>query len=126
MSWQSYADTGLLGTRRVTPAGIFGLDGSQWVSAEGFTLAAGEVTALVSPFADPTAAFTSGITVKGVNYLCTRADDRSIYGEHGSGGVVAVKTVRTVIITVYDENARSDEVARIVEGLADSLIGVGS
>ena len=43
----------------------------------------------------------------------------------GSGGAIVVKTGKAVIIAVYDDKIQPGVSAKIVEGLADYLIGVG-
>eukprot|EP01133_Synstelium_polycarpum_P016991 gene16991-20220_t len=52
-------------------------------------------------FKNPDTTFESGITVGGVHYLCTKADDYSIYGKKDKGGVCYAKTNDCVIIGVY-------------------------
>lgn len=83
---------------------------------------AGEGAAIVSTFKTPSNAFASGITVNGVKYLAVKADERSLYGKKGNGGVVIVKTGQAVVVGVYDEKLQPGNAALIVEKLADYLI----
>ncbi|EFA78874.1 hypothetical protein PPL_08342 [Heterostelium album PN500] len=54
-----------------------------------------------------------------------KSDPRSIYGKQGTGGVVCVKTGKTVIIGVYNEKLQPGAAASVVEKLADYLIDQG-
>jgi profilin len=38
MSWQTYVDSNLLGTKKVAKAAIFGHDKSQWATSTGFSV----------------------------------------------------------------------------------------
>ncbi|CAF3745190.1 unnamed protein product [Adineta steineri] len=62
-----------------------------------------------------------------ISWLSAEADDRSIYGKKalGSGGVILVKTSKTVIIGLYEEGQQPGNAAAVVEGVADYLINNG-
>jgi len=121
MSWQSYVDDQLI-AQGFKQALLAGHDGNAWATSPGFGLKAGEGAAIVSIFKTPANAFASGITVNGVKYLSVKADERSLYGKKGNGGVVIVKTGQAVVIGVYDEKLQPGNAALIVEKLADYLI----
>ncbi|KAJ3055736.1 profilin, required for normal timing of actin polymerization in response to thermal stress [Rhizophlyctis rosea] len=125
MSWQSYVDTNLLGTRKITKAAIHGLDGSLWATSKGFSVTPTEAQALIKAFTDASGIRANGLHVGGTKYIALRADDRSVYGKKGSGGVVTVKTKQCVLIGAYEEPIQPGEATKVVEGLADYLIGVG-
>jgi len=57
--------------------------------------------------------------------MTLRADNRSIYGKKGAGGVVVVKTNQAVLIGLYNENIQPGQCANAVEKLADYLIENG-
>jgi profilin len=123
MSWQAYVDTNLVGTGNVKQAGIFGAaDGSTWAVSAGFQPSGAEVNAVRGHFANPNGVFSSGITVCGTKYLGIKADERSVYGKKGAGGVVCVKTTQAVLICTYDETIQPGPAATTVEKLADYLI----
>jgi profilin len=54
-----------------------------------------------------------------------QADERSIYGKNGAGGVILVKTEQAIIIGVYKEGTKPDNAAKVVKKLADYLIDNG-
>jgi len=125
MSWQTYVDTNLLGTGKISKAVILGHDGSQWAASEGFTVPAGEATTLVKLFTDSDAVWSHGFTLEGQKYFGIKADDRSVYGKLGTGGAVCVKTTQAVLVGLYVDPTQPGEAATTVENLADYLIGVG-
>merc|ERR1712146_385918 len=94
MSWQAYVDQQLVGTGSCTSGAILGHDGSTWATSAGFAVSAAEGQKLASQFANPGSAQADGVNVAGTRYMCLRADDRSIYGKKGAGGVCCVKTNR--------------------------------
>ncbi|KAJ3292958.1 profilin, required for normal timing of actin polymerization in response to thermal stress [Borealophlyctis nickersoniae] len=124
MSWQSYVDSNLVGTKKITKAAIHGHDGSLWATSKGFSIAPQEVQTLVKGYTDPSGVRANGLHLGGVKYIVIRADDRSIYGKKGTGGVVTVKTKQAVLIGVYEDPIQPGEATKVVEALADYLISV--
>ncbi|CAF3811333.1 unnamed protein product [Adineta steineri] len=126
-AWQPYVDQSLVGTGQVSQAAIIGQDGSVWAISPGFQLKNGEGNKIVNFFKDPSGTSASGMTIAGKKYFTLRADDRSIYGKKalGSGGVILVKTSKTVIIGLYEEGQQPGNAAAVVEGVADYLINNG-
>merc|ERR1712063_190029 len=122
MSWQAYVDQQLVGTGHITQGAILGLDGGAWATTAGFSVAEG--AALAALFSNPSNAFSSGVTVAGTKYLAIKADNRSIYGKKGSGGVCLVKTGQSVLVGVYADGSgiQPGNAANAVEKLADYLI----
>ncbi|KAJ3109209.1 profilin, required for normal timing of actin polymerization in response to thermal stress [Phlyctochytrium planicorne] len=88
-------------------------------------VSATEAQALAKAFSDASGIRAGGLHIGGVKYFTLRADDRSIYGKKDAGGVVCVKTKQAILIGIYGENAQPGEATKIVEVLADYLIGVG-
>lgn len=125
MSWQAYVDTNLVGTGAVTQAAIIGHDGNTWATSAGFAVTPAQGQTLAAAFKDATAIRSSGFQIGDVRYVTIRADDRSIYGKKGSGGVITVKTTKAILVGVYNEKIQPGTAANVVEKLADYLIGQG-
>jgi len=125
MSWQSYVDAQLIGTKNVGKAALLGHDGNTWATSAGFVVTPAEGAALAGLFNNPPNAFANGITVAGTKYLALKSDNRSIYGKKGNAGVCAVKTGQCLIVGVYGEGQQPGSAANTVEKLADYLIESG-
>lgn len=121
MSWQSYVDNNILGAGMAHGA-IIGAGGGTWATSPDFTLSPEEEKILIAGFGNPANASATGITANGVKYFTLKADARSIYGKHGDGGVVAVKTHKAILIGVYDAKLQPGAAANVIEKLADYLI----
>ncbi|CDK29469.1 unnamed protein product [Kuraishia capsulata CBS 1993] len=116
MSWQAYTDN-LVGTGKIDRAAIYGAAGdSQWATTNALTLGGNEIAELVKGFADASQLQTSGLHIQGQKYFLIRADPRSIYGKH---------TKQAILIGHYPTGVQAGEATKIVEQLADYLIGVG-
>jgi len=125
MSWQAYVDQQLVGTGCVTSGAIIGLDGSIWAKSPSLNFGNGETQTLAKLHANPADAQAKGIFIASSKYMTLRADNRSIYGKKGAGGVVVVKTNQAVLIGLYNENIQPGQCANAVEKLADYLIENG-
>ncbi|KAI8612895.1 profilin [Chytriomyces sp. MP71] len=125
MSWQAYVDNNLIGTGKIQKAAIHGHDGSLWATSAGFSISAPELTALTGGYKDASGIRANGLHLGGVKYFTLRADDRSIYGKQGAGGVVCVKSKQAILIGVYGDPTQPGEANKVVEALADYLISVG-
>ncbi|KAM0786998.1 hypothetical protein ACM66B_002416 [Microbotryomycetes sp. NB124-2] len=84
-----------------------------------------EQAAIVKAFDDPSSVLGSGVHVQGTKFLTLRADDRSVYGKKGADGIVLVKTKQAVLVAEYGHPTTPGEATKLVEDLADYLIGVG-
>ncbi|GAA5852588.1 hypothetical protein JCM9279_005520 [Rhodotorula babjevae] len=124
MSWQN-VDSNLLGTGKVNKAAILGQQGGVWAQSQGYQLAPEEQSAIIAAFNDPSAAQASGVRAAGTKFLTIRADDRSVYGKKQADGIVCVKTAQAVLVAEYSHPTVPGEATKIVEDLADYLIGVG-
>ncbi|KAI5782709.1 profilin [Geopyxis carbonaria] len=126
MSWQGYVDQSLIGTGKIDNAAIFSAAGdSVWAASSGFAVKPEEVQHVIKGFALSDPIHEKGIHIGGDKYFCIKADDRSIYGKKGKVGVCCVKTKQAVLIASYPETVQPGEAAKVVEQLADYLIGVG-
>ena len=125
MSWQNYVDSNLVGSGNLSSAAIIGLDGAVWAKHSGLDIKAGEAAALPKLFANPGNAQAAGITFGGLKYLTLRADERSIYGKKGAGGIVLVKTGKAILVGIYGEGLQPGNATNVVEKLADYLIENG-
>ncbi len=126
MSWQAYVDSSLVGTHKIDKAAITSRAGdSTWASSTGFTLSPTEMKALAAGFDNADGIQGNGVHVHGVKYLTLRADDRSIYAKQGKEGIVCVRTKQAILLGHYDENTQPGEATKVVEALADYLLGVG-
>ncbi|BGP50971.1 profilin, required for normal timing of actin polymerization in response to thermal stress [Rhodotorula kratochvilovae] len=124
MSWQN-VDSNLLGTGKVTKAAILGQQGGVWAQSAGYQLAPEEQSAILAAFADPATAQANGVRAVGTKFLTIRADDRSVYGKKQADGIICVKTAQAVLVAEYAHPTLPGEATKIVEDLADYLIGVG-
>ncbi|KAK4047192.1 profilin, required for normal timing of actin polymerization in response to thermal stress [Microbotryomycetes sp. JL221] len=124
MSWQN-VDSNLVGTGKITKAAILGQQGGVWAASAGYQPTAEEQAAIAKAFTDPSAAQANGVRVQGTKYLTLRADDRSVYAKKGADGIVLVKTKQAILVAEYAHPTAPGEATKIVEDLADYLIGVG-
>lgn len=125
MAWQDYVDSNLVGTGNIQQAAICGYDGNPWAISPGFKVTSTEVKNVLAGFTDPSNLRSQGMFIAGEKYLVVAADDRSINGKKGLGGVVAVKTGQTVLIGVYGSKTQLGQALNTVEKLADYLIENG-
>ncbi|RKO98795.1 hypothetical protein CXG81DRAFT_28403 [Caulochytrium protostelioides] len=124
MSWQAYVDSNLLATGKIKKAAIHGLDGNLWATSADFSLPKAEVDTLIKAFVDPAGIRSAGLNLGGTKYVALRADDRSIYAKTNTSGAVCVKTKQAVLIAIYENPVQPGEATKVVEGLADYLIGL--
>jgi len=104
---------------------ILGADGSTWATSSGFAVSPAEGKALSDLFKTPANAFSNGINIAGIKYLAVKADERSIYGKKGTGGICTVKTGQAIVVGVYDDKLPAGSAANVAEKLADYLIENG-
>jgi profilin len=101
MSWQSYVDDQLIGSKCVQHAAIISIDGSSvWAKSAGFTLKPGEAATLANNFKTPSDPLAKGVFYGGVKYMCIRADANAVYGKKGNTGIVCAKTKKCVVVGV--------------------------
>ncbi|KAJ7240851.1 profilin [Mycena haematopus] len=124
MSWQAYVDTNLVGSGKISKAAILGKAGGVWASSAGYSLSAEEQKAIIGAFSNLEQVQSHGLHLAGVKFFATKADDRSIYGKKGADGCVVVPTVQGILVAEYAAPIQAPEAVKVVEELADYLIGV--
>ncbi|KAH3761685.1 profilin I [Pelomyxa schiedti] len=128
MSWQTYVDTNLVGSGFVDSAAILdATNGAVWAKSATFpdVVANKEAAKLVQNFTDPSVPQSSGILCGKLKYMCVKADPRSVYGKGNKGGVVTVKTGKCILVGIYVEPKQPGNATKVVEDMADYLLGVG-
>ncbi|GAA5866267.1 hypothetical protein JCM8547_007222 [Rhodosporidiobolus lusitaniae] len=125
MSWQTYVDSNLVGTGKISKAAIIGQQGGVWAQSAGYDLSPEEQTAFTKIHVDPSTAQASGIRAQGNKFMTLKADDRSVYGKKAADGIIVVKTKQAILVAEYAHPTMPGEATKIVEDLADYLIGVG-
>ncbi|GAA5825103.1 hypothetical protein JCM5353_006509 [Sporobolomyces roseus] len=125
MSWQAYVDSNLVGTGKINKAAILGQQGGVWATSSGYNLTPEEQAAIVKTFQNPENAQATGVRAAGQKFFCLSANDRSVYGKKSADGIVIVKTTQAVLVAEYAHPTVPGEATKIVEELADYLIGVG-
>jgi len=80
---------------------------------------------ILAGFTDAGPLRSSGLFANKEKYLVLRADERSIYGKKGPGGVVCVKTGQAVLVGIYNDKIQPGQCSIAVENLADYLIDSG-
>ncbi|KAF9002551.1 profilin [Cyathus striatus] len=126
MSWQSYVDTNLVGSGRVTKAAILGLQGGVWAHSTGFNLTDAEQKAIVNAFKSPDKVLQTGLHLAGEKYFALNVvPDRSIYVKKQANGATIVKTKQAILVGLYEPPTQQTENTTVVEALADYLINVG-
>ncbi|KAJ6262845.1 hypothetical protein Dda_1402 [Drechslerella dactyloides] len=120
----------LVGSGNVDAGAIFSAAGdSVWANSSGFNVSPDEIKSLVQAYALPDKSTSSlwgeGLHIAGVKYVCTKVDDRSIYGKKGKTGVCIVKTKQAIVIARYPDTVQTQSAATTTEGLADYLIKTG-
>ena len=121
MSWQTYVDSNLVGSRQLAQAAICSVtDGSVWAKSAGFGVTQAEVKKILGDWKNLQ---TTGITVGTAKYLTIHLDDtRSAYGKKGASGVVIVKCKTCVLVGVYADGTQPGNATNVVEKLADYLL----
>ncbi|RKP11188.1 Acanthamoeba Castellanii profilin Ii, cubic crystal form [Thamnocephalis sphaerospora] len=97
--------------------------GYAWFTTPGFTVSAEEGQALANAFKEESQAlFGTGFHLNGVKYLTIRLlYPNSIYGKHGGGGAVCVKTNQVLMVFIYDETIPAGQATSLIEEKAQYL-----
>ncbi|KAF9168422.1 profilin, required for normal timing of actin polymerization in response to thermal stress [Actinomortierella ambigua] len=126
MSWQAYVDDNLVGTGKVSKAGIYGLDGTKWASSAGYEPSGEEVKALIAGIKDPSTLYANGVYLEGTKHVVLRTTPgESVYVRKDNTGATVVMTNQCILVGHFDENTQPGPSTVVVEGLADYLKGVG-
>ncbi|KAN0130086.1 profilin [Lactarius tabidus] len=124
MSWQSYVDTNLVGSGKVSKAAILGLAGGVWATSSNYNLSPQEQKDIVAGITKPDSVQVqaNGIRLCDQKFFFLRATDRSIYLKKAGDGAVIVKTKLAVLVAEYVAPIQAAEATTVVESLADYLI----
>merc|ERR1712055_192267 len=125
MSWQSYVDDQLISTNMIKNAVIAGHDGNIWASSAGFNVTAAELKVILDRYSSTDQLAMNGVTVGGTKYMFLSANDRVVRARKGQSGVHCIKTVRALIVCVYEEPVVPEQAATVTEKLSEYLISVG-
>ncbi|XP_026473147.1 profilin-like [Ctenocephalides felis] len=125
MSWENYIQKKLIGTRLVTKAAIGGHDGMVWAKSEDFGVTKGELSKLLASFGNQDHLKSVGVTLAGQNYLFMSGTDRVVRAKFGKVSVYCMKTVQTVIVSLFEEPIPTKRAIAVVEKLGDFLITRG-
>ncbi|KAI0292028.1 profilin [Russula brevipes] len=125
MSWQTYVDSNLVGTGKISRAVILGLQGGVWASSKGYTLSPEEQKTILASYSDLAKVQANGLRLATSKYFTLQANDRSIYLKKEGNGAIVVKTKQAVLVAEYVAPVQAPEATTVVEGLADYLISVG-
>ena len=77
------------------------------------------------PLSRPFCPQANGIRAAGNKFFCLQANPRSIYGKKQADGIILVKTTQAILVAEYAHPTVPGEATKVVEELADYLIGVG-
>jgi len=126
MSWQTYVDTSLVGSQKITKAAILGQQGGVWATSSGFTLSAEEQKAVINAFQDRDAVLANGIRLAGVKYFTTTAEvgEPVVIGKKGNDGCVLAKSSQAILVAVYQAPILAQQARQTVEDLKDYLVSV--
>ncbi|KAF9975604.1 profilin, required for normal timing of actin polymerization in response to thermal stress [Actinomortierella ambigua] len=126
MSWQAYVDDNLVGTGKVSKAGIYGLDGTKWAASAGYNPSAEEINAIIAGISEPSNLYANGVYLENTKHVVLRTvPGESVYIRKDNTGATIVKTNQAVLIGHFDENTQPGQSTVVVEGLADYLKGTG-
>ncbi|CAJ0569945.1 unnamed protein product, partial [Mesorhabditis spiculigera] len=115
--WDGYVSGTLLGSGNIAKAAICGLDGVIWAKSDNFNIGADEVAAIAEAFGNQ----PSSLKFEGKAYMILRANAEQIQGREGSGGFVACKTNKAVIISLYTNAMSPERCAEVTQNFADFL-----
>ncbi|KAI8640345.1 profilin [Parasitella parasitica] len=124
MSWQAYIDTNLVGSGKVSQAGIYGLDGNPWATSPGFKVSNEEVKKIIEGFSNLDSVQANGVYINSNKYFTLKCEDNYIYCKKDNTGACIVKTTQALLIGMYGENMQAGDCNKTVQGLGDYLISV--
>ncbi|RPA96419.1 profilin [Choiromyces venosus 120613-1] len=128
MSWQSYVDTTLIGSKKLDAAAIFSATGDSVWAASNFKIEPAEMQALIAAYQSQdkmNELASTGFHIDGTKYFTIKSEDRSIYGKQLKTGIICVKTKQAILVAHFPDTVQPGEAASVVEKLADYLIDVG-
>lgn len=114
-----------MGSGSIDKAAIYSAAGdSVWAELGLLGLYLTEIAEIAKGFLNLDQLHANGIHVKGEKYVVIRADERSIYGRQQESGIICVKTKQAILVGHYPKGAQPGDATKVVEQLADYLIGV--
>jgi len=128
MSWQSYVDDQLLGTKLIKHAVICGHDGNIWASSQGFNVTSQELVDLIKKFDNVEVLAANGVRIAGIKYMYLSSEDRAlkvVRAKKEKTGVHCIKTTQTFIVCIYEHPVLPGEAAQTTEKLGDHLMQSG-
>jgi profilin len=129
MSWQQYVDQNLmcaLDTNGTTlaSAALVGQDGGVWAQSEAFpAMTPEEVAGIMSVLGGTN---PGSFTIGGVKYMVLMSEepDAKLRGKCKGGGCAISKTAQTLVVGVWAEPVPASSCNKVVEALAEYLLGV--
>nr|ALS04482.1 profilin [Acartia pacifica] len=125
MSWQSYVDDQLIGTKVVEDAIICGHDGNIWASSPGIKATPEELKKMINNIGNAEVLATNGVTLGGIKYMYLSGTEKVIRAKKEKAGIHVMKTVQAVIVARYADPVVPEQCAIVTEKLGDYLISVG-
>jgi profilin len=125
MSWQSYVDDQLIGTKVVTDALICGHDGNIWAASPKLQATPQELKKMIDSIGNSDVLAPSGVVLGGMKYMYLSGTDRVIRAKKDKSGIHVMKTTQAVIVARYDDPIMPEQCATVTEKLGDYLISMG-
>eukprot|EP00088_Acartia_fossae_P049848 TRINITY_DN5527_c0_g1_i1.p1 TRINITY_DN5527_c0_g1~~TRINITY_DN5527_c0_g1_i1.p1 ORF type:complete len:127 (-),score=29.36 TRINITY_DN5527_c0_g1_i1:917-1297(-) len=125
MSWQSYIDDHLVGTKVVSDALICGHDGNVWATSPKLKATPQELKKVIDNIGNTSVLSENGVMVGGVKYMYLSGTDQVIRAKKGKAGLHIMKTTQAVIVSRYEEPTMPEQCATITEKLGDYFLSVG-
>ena len=129
MSWQTYVDTNLVGSGRISRAAIMGAQGGMWAASAGYQLTAAEQKALVDGFSQPDTLRSIAVRLDNQRYYVVSVRPQgvkvTVESKKQRNGALLIKTRRAIIVAEYTAPTERTEALFIADGVADHLVGAG-
>lgn len=90
-----------------------------------FNLTSDEARGIVEALADPAMARAQGVSVEGSFFRVVDVDAERLYARFGSGGLVAVRTERVVVIGLHDGSSVPSSAQQAAQNIADVIRSMG-
>ena len=122
--WDTLVDSNLVGSGKVSAAGIYDLEGNPWAYSYGFQAKKSEIAAVAAHFAAP--AGLKAATVAGVKYTYVRGSkNEEIYVKNGATGVVFCRCNTCIIVGYHNDKIQAGSCSATVKELAETLKDAG-
>ncbi|KAG2346449.1 Profilin/allergen [Suillus weaverae] len=131
MSWQTYVDSNLVGTGRVTQAAILGKAGGVWAKSSEITISPEEQKAITAAFTNKAAVQASGFRVDKQKYFFLSSDTYGedpnlivVQGKKQADGAVLAQTKQAILVVTYKFPQTAQDAGMIVTSLGTYLAGL--